>query len=110
MDACSARRVHGGGVRRTSDQGGKTGQRGSPRAVTLATVYQAKGNEWDTVFIAHANDGNMPKKPTRPKRSGGVRYVAMTRARRQLFVTWHRRTDQSFDGDARGSSRRAHED
>ncbi len=63
--------------------------------VFLLTVHQAKGLEFDTVFIAFATDGQFPS--ARSEREGRLDeehrlfYVAMTRARRRLFISHHRR-------------------
>jgi ATP-dependent DNA helicase UvrD/PcrA len=63
--------------------------------VFLLTVHQAKGLEFDTVFIAGATDRQFPS--ARSAREGRLDeehrlfYVAMTRARRRLFITHHRK-------------------
>lgn len=62
--------------------------------VAILTVHQAKGLEFDNVFIAHASDDDFPS--IRSKREGRydeehrLFYVAASRARRRLFITWPR--------------------
>lgn len=59
--------------------------------LVLSTIHSAKGLEWDTVFVIHAADGNIPSDLATgsTEEIGEERrllYVAMTRARNQLFV------------------------
>jgi DNA helicase-2/ATP-dependent DNA helicase PcrA len=63
--------------------------------VLILTVHQAKGLEFDTVFVAHSTDHDFPS--LRSQREGRLDeehrlfYVALSRARRRLYVTWPRR-------------------
>jgi DNA helicase-2/ATP-dependent DNA helicase PcrA len=65
-----------------------------PRAagVTLASLHRAKGLEWDVVFIVGAHDGAIPASyaTTTEAKDEEERlfHVGVTRARRELFVTW----------------------
>ncbi len=62
--------------------------------VTLSTVHTMKGQEFDIVFIIGMDDETFPD--YRAVRSGGVEltqeknnlYVAFTRSKRWLYVTW----------------------
>jgi DNA helicase-2/ATP-dependent DNA helicase PcrA len=60
--------------------------------VLLLTAHQAKGLEFDTVFIAGATDDEFPS--YRSKREGRVEeehrlfYVAVSRARKRLFLSY----------------------
>jgi DNA helicase-2/ATP-dependent DNA helicase PcrA len=78
----------------------------SDRKVPAITVHQAKGLEFDTVFIAGAVENEMPSWFSRQE--GTVEeerhlfYVALTRARERLFISGHAR-------DERGYSRRESE-
>ncbi|XP_076890004.1 ATP-dependent DNA helicase SRS2-like protein At4g25120 [Bidens hawaiensis] len=67
-------------------------------AVTLTTIHQSKGLEWDTVFIVKANESEIP---LLHENNGIVKdtcasleeerrllYVAITRARKKLFVLY----------------------
>jgi DNA helicase-2/ATP-dependent DNA helicase PcrA len=61
-------------------------------AVDIATFHAAKGLEWTTVHIAGAEDGYVPiaHARTAAARAEEVRllYVAMTRAQRDLRISW----------------------
>lgn len=68
----------------------------SANCVSLMTVHSAKGLEFDTVFVVNFNDGVFPS--TRSMDEGGRKaleeerrlcYVAMTRAKRHLYITWN---------------------
>ncbi|MGN6815797.1 MAG: 3'-5' exonuclease, partial [Solirubrobacterales bacterium] len=62
--------------------------------VTLMTLHNAKGLEYDTVFIVGCEDGAFPH--MRALEEGGEEeerrlcYVAITRARKRLYMTWAR--------------------
>lgn len=61
-------------------------------AVDLATFHAAKGLEWVTVHIAGAEDGYVPISYARTAAAKAeearLLYVAMTRAQRELNITW----------------------
>jgi DNA helicase-2/ATP-dependent DNA helicase PcrA len=63
-----------------------------PAAVTLTTVHAAKGLEWEAVFVTGLNEGVFPAAGSRTAgRVGEERrllYVAVTRARRYLHLSW----------------------
>jgi DNA helicase II / ATP-dependent DNA helicase PcrA len=62
--------------------------------ITLMTVHNAKGLEYDTVFVVGCEDGSFPH--MRALEEGGEEeerrlcYVAITRARKRLYMTWAR--------------------
>jgi DNA helicase-2/ATP-dependent DNA helicase PcrA len=65
---------------------------GSRDAVDVATFHAAKGLEWATVHLAGVEDGYVPiaHAKTAAARAEEVRllYVAMTRAQRDLRISW----------------------
>ena len=61
--------------------------------VTLSTIHSAKGLEWHSVFIIHAVDGYFPSSRSADKtetleEERRLMYVASTRAKQNLFVTY----------------------
>ena len=64
-----------------------------PGQVTLMTLHTAKGLEFDNVFLTGFEDGTLPLRNsldsefdlTEERR---LAYVGITRARKQLFITW----------------------
>lgn len=57
----------------------------------LSTIHSAKGLEWDSVFVIHAADGNIPAdmatgSAEEIEEERRLLYVAMTRAKNQLYV------------------------
>ena len=78
----------------------QSGQAGIP----IATVHHAKGMEFDFVFMAGMADENFPS-------SGALKagmlmeekrlfYVAITRARKRLFLSWNIQSSRFGDGRA----------
>lgn len=73
---------------------GQTHPLAQQSGITLSTVHTVKGQEFDIVFIIGADDGTFPD--YRAVGKGGIEmtqeknnlYVAFTRARRFLYVTW----------------------
>ncbi len=62
-------------------------------ALILSTAHSAKGKEWDVVFVIWAADGIFPMARSADKEDEvdeerRLLYVAMTRARDQLYVTY----------------------
>jgi DNA helicase-2/ATP-dependent DNA helicase PcrA len=65
----------------------------SEERVVLSTVHQAKGLEWDTVFVIHLADNAFPNRRAMTEEGGleeerRLFYVAVTRARRKLFLSY----------------------
>ena len=60
--------------------------------LVLSTIHSAKGCEWDTVFVIHAADGVIPSDmasgETELEEERRLLYVALTRARNRLVVTF----------------------
>lgn len=73
---------------------GQTHPLSTPKGITLSTVHTMKGQEYDIIFLMGMDDGTFPD--YRAIRKGGVEiiqeknntYVAFTRARRFLYVTY----------------------
>ncbi|XP_047320013.1 ATP-dependent DNA helicase SRS2-like protein At4g25120 [Impatiens glandulifera] len=67
-------------------------------AVTLTTIHQSKGLEWDTVFIVKANESEIPllhefngiagESCSSVEEERRLLYVAMTRARKKLYILY----------------------
>lgn len=76
-------------------------------AVTLSTTHNAKGLEWDTVFVIGMSEGLFPlsysmgEGPMQEERR--LAYVAFTRAGRSLTLSWAER--QKSSGPVRTRSR-----
>jgi DNA helicase-2/ATP-dependent DNA helicase PcrA len=73
--------------------------------LTLSTVHSAKGLEWHTVFVIWALDGRFPShhsidRPDALEEERRLMYVAATRARENLYVTYpaqvYDRSSQSY--------------
>ena len=64
------------------------------RGVTLATIHAAKGLEWEAVIIAGCVEGSLPHAqslaPAALAEERRLFYVAVTRAKRHLLLTWSR--------------------
>lgn len=66
---------------------------GESERIILSTIHQAKGLEWDTVFIIHLADSFFPNKRAMGE-EGGIEeerrlfYVAVTRAKQRLFLCY----------------------
>jgi DNA helicase-2/ATP-dependent DNA helicase PcrA len=69
------------------------GAAGEDDALILSTVHSAKGREWDAVFVIHASDGVFPMARAagdeeQVEEERRLLYVAMTRARDHLYLSW----------------------
>jgi DNA helicase-2/ATP-dependent DNA helicase PcrA len=63
------------------------------QGVTLASMHAAKGLEWDAVFVVGLVDGVLPiaqslSRPEAVEEERRLLYVAMTRARERLTLSW----------------------
>ena len=61
--------------------------------LVLSTIHSAKGCEWDVVFLVHAADGFLPSdlstgSEDEIEEERRLTYVALTRAKDFLYVTW----------------------
>ncbi len=75
--------------------------------VTLASMHSAKGLEWDAVFCVGLVDGVMPiahaKQEDEIEEERRLLYVAVTRARQRLALSWHRSRQAGGTGNRRRS-------
>jgi DNA helicase-2/ATP-dependent DNA helicase PcrA len=64
----------------------------SANAVTLASIHSAKGLEWEAVFVVGLSEGLLPishaNTPTEFAEERRLFYVALTRARTHLQLSW----------------------
>jgi DNA helicase-2/ATP-dependent DNA helicase PcrA len=71
-------------------------------AVTLSTIHAAKGLEWDSVFITGLTDGYLPisyaQTPAAVREEQRLLYVGLTRARRNLTLSWSAKDATSSRG------------
>lgn len=71
----------------------ETGAASEDEAMVVSSIHQAKGLEWDVVFVIACNDGSFPN-PRALKEEGGIEeerrlfYVAVTRAKTHLFLSY----------------------
>lgn len=79
---------------------------GSGEAITLSTIHQAKGLEWGVVFLIGLSEGMFPHQ--RSLESGDEEdieeerrlfYVAITRAKDQLYMTYPRWNSKAYSGN-----------
>ena len=67
-------------------------RRPDPATVVLSTIHRAKGLEFDHVWLAGAEEGRLPHRRALAEESEPeerrLAYVAVTRARRTLYVSW----------------------
>lgn len=61
--------------------------------LVLSTIHSAKGCEWDAVYLVHAADGFLPSdlstgSQEEIEEERRLTYVALTRAKDFLYVTW----------------------
>ncbi|MBM9537809.1 ATP-dependent helicase, partial [Desulfobulbus alkaliphilus] len=73
----------------TAAQAASSGSR-----LILSTIHSAKGLEWDTVFVMGLAEGRFPHQNVMPgeqwEEERRLLYVAATRAKQQLFLTYPR--------------------
>ena len=59
----------------------------NPEGVTISTIHNAKGLEWNYVFIVGCDEGILPNPSDNIESDRRLMYVAMTRAKKGLILT-----------------------
>lgn len=82
-------------TRRVADQSTPLVDEGEEKGkLTITTVHSAKGLEWHTVFIPHALEGMFPSNRAKTledmEEERRLFYVACSRARQELYITFPR--------------------
>ena len=63
--------------------------------VFIMTIHKAKGLEFDDVILYDITNGRMPRYNTRnPDEDARVLYVAMSRAKKRLFITYENKISE----------------
>ncbi len=69
-------------------------QAGDEKKLILSTIHSSKGLEWDAVFVIGLAEGRFPHQKTVPgeqwEEERRLLYVAATRSRKQLFLSYPR--------------------
>lgn len=92
----------------SSTDGQPTGDRNEPddEKVTLSSIHQAKGLEWKAVFLIWLVDGQFPNgrildadDQDMLEEERRLFYVALTRAKDELYLTYPMMNPKSYSGD-----------
>jgi DNA helicase-2/ATP-dependent DNA helicase PcrA len=92
----------------SSTDGETTGDRSEPddEKVTLSSIHQAKGLEWKAVFLIWLVDGQFPNgrildtdDPDQLEEERRLFYVALTRAKDELYLSYPMLNPKSYTGD-----------
>lgn len=74
----------------------------SSEILVLSTVHQAKGLEWPIVFVINLSYGGFPSRfaslePSALEEERRLFYVAITRAQKELFLTYPELSESTYD-------------
>lgn len=58
------------------------------KGLTLSTIHQAKGKEWDSVNVVGVSDGLLPHKNGTPEEEARIFFVACSRAAKRLQISF----------------------
>jgi len=72
--------------------------------LTLSTIHQAKGKEWETVFVAGLTEGVLPHKNGDPEEEKRIFFVACSRAAKHLYLTYHGQPSSFVPGNRAGNA------
>ena len=75
--------------------------------LTLSTIHSAKGKEWEAVFVIGLNEGSFPSRRSEDQDLAEERrlfYVAVTRAKRHLYLSTYWESSRGYDLLAGGPS------
>jgi DNA helicase-2/ATP-dependent DNA helicase PcrA len=91
-----------------SDPKGQSGTGGENEKIVLSTIHQAKGLEWNSVFLIGVSAGQFPSDRALNEEKGieeerRLFYVAITRAKNYLHISYPLLTNMSF-GSMGGAS------
>jgi DNA helicase II / ATP-dependent DNA helicase PcrA len=71
-----------------------THARKSSKALTLSTVHQSKGREWDYVYLVGVNQGKMPHEDGEGPEEARIFFVACSRAAQELHISYYKSISQ----------------
>jgi DNA helicase-2/ATP-dependent DNA helicase PcrA len=63
-------------------------RRNDARGITISTIHQAKGGEWDNVYIIGANAKMIPHKSGDPLEEARIYFVAISRPKNYLRISF----------------------
>jgi DNA helicase-2/ATP-dependent DNA helicase PcrA len=93
LDAMTLAGDFSGRIENTEADSGRRASDESDNKLILSTIHQAKGLEWDAVFVIHCAGGMFPSDRSMGEHNGleeerRLFYVAATRARSKLYFTY----------------------